>query len=59
VLYGLTGYLTVEQYLGNNPVSDVLDFFNPLSLPRDVGDVVSAVDDAMSSTDVQWEHVAL
>lgn len=59
VLYGLTGYLTVEHYLGDNPVSTVLDIANPLSLPRDIGDVVSALDDAMSSTDVQWEHIAL
>jgi RHS repeat-associated protein len=61
VLYGLTGYLTVEHYLGDNWVSTGLDAINPLSLPRDVADVAVVVEEKVgeaSRAGVTWEMPA-
>jgi hypothetical protein len=43
------GYLTAEHYLGENIVSQIADFFNPVS---DIKDLADFVDDVMQeSTD--------
>jgi hypothetical protein len=33
---GLSACLTFEGHFGENPVTSVLDFFNPLSIPHDI-----------------------
>jgi RHS repeat-associated protein len=40
--YGITGWLTAQHWLGDTWYSEVIDFVNPASLPRDVLDLYYA-----------------